>query len=222
MKSKVLFSWSSGKDSAIALHTLLQNPAYEVAGLLTTVTGDYDRISMHGVRRALLQRQAQSIGLTLVEVVITKNTTNADYERAMRETLGRQKEQGVTGIAIGDIFLEDLRRYREENLAKLDLQAVFPIWKRDTRELSRDFLRLGFRTVLTCVDTQVLDARFSGREYDEQLLCELPEGVDPCGENGEFHSFCYAGPIFRTPIAFRRGEVVLRDNRFAFCDLIPD
>lgn len=221
MTQRVLMSWSGGKDSALALHALRKDTAFEVAGLLTTLTEDYQRISMHGIRRALLEQQARSLGLPLFLVMIPKDCSNEIYEQRMRETLDAARAAGVNGVAIGDIFLEDLKRYREEKLAGAGLQAVFPIWKRDTTELSRTFIALGFRAVLTCVDTQKLDASFAGRDYDAALLADLPPTVDPCGENGEFHSCVTAGPIFSKPLAFTKGDVVLRDNRFCFCDLIP-
>jgi uncharacterized protein (TIGR00290 family) len=216
----VLFTWSGGKDSALALYEL-RRAGGEVAALLTTVTRDYGRVSMHGVRFELLERQAAAIGLPLEVVYIGKGADNAEYEAAMAERLGYHKEQGVSVVAFGDIFLEDLRRYREANLGRLGLKGVFPIWGRDTHELAASFLALGFKAVLTCVDTRVLGAAFAGREYDARLLAELPGGVDPCGENGEFHTFVYNGPLFREPVAWRRGEVVLREERFCYCDLVP-
>lgn len=218
---KVLFSWSAGKDAALALHELLKDPACQVQALLTTVTREYDRVSMHGVRRSLLQRQARAIGLPLEEVFIASGGSNADYEAAMAEVLTRYKEAGVTAVASGDILLEDVRAYRERNLARLGLRGLFPLWKRDTHELARSFIRQGFRAITTCVDTQALDARFCGRPIDERFLTELPAGVDPCGENGEYHSFVSAGPLFREPVAYTVGETVLREGRFAFCDLVP-
>ena len=220
-KTDLIFAWSGGKDSAMGLYEILRNPQYRVASLLTTVTEDYGRVSMHGVRRELLHEQAEALSLPLVEVGIGKDADNAEYEAKMGAELMRWKARGVETVAFADIFLEDLRRYREENLAKAGMKAVFPIWKVATTELSRRFIGLGFRAVLTCVDTQKLDASFAGRDYDEALLRDLPASVDPCGENGEFHSFVHAGPIFPHPIAVTRGEVVLRDGRFAFCDLIP-
>lgn len=220
MKKQILMSWSGGKDSAFALHELMKSGEYEVSALLTTVTEDYDRISMHGVRRTLLEKQAQSIGLPLEVVTIPKSCTNQTYEDAMRAMLERQKAAGVEAVAFGDIFLEDLKQYRIDKLAQVDMGAVFPIWKRYTTELAHEFIDSGFKTVLTCVDSQHLDGKFVGREYDKQLLAELPESVDPCGENGEFHSFAYAGPVFTQPIKFERGEVVLRDERFWYCDLV--
>lgn len=221
MRQKVLMSWSSGKDSAFALHQLMNDDSYEVAGLLTTLTRDYDRVSMHGVRRALLEAQAENIGLPLHIVWMSAGGSNEDYETQMRVILEEQKDQGVTAIAIGDIFLEDLRRYREEKLALVGMEAVFPIWGRDTRELSREFVDSGFQSIITCVDSESMPGSFAGRAYDHALLAELPSSVDPCGENGEFHSFAFGGPIFHSPINFDKGEIVLRDNRFYFCDLIP-
>lgn len=221
MNEKVLFTWSGGKDSAIALYELKKTHSYEISALLTTVTEDYDRVSMHGVRRILLEQQAESLGLSLEKVYITKNASNDEYERKMRDRLMIYKNQGVLSVAFGDIFLEDLRRYREKNLSKIGMKAIFPIWKRDTTELANIFIDLGFKAVITCVDSNVLDKRFVGRIYDKQFLRELPSSVDPCGENGEFHSFVYDGPIFRKRIVFTIGDIVLRDNRFYFCDLIP-
>jgi len=218
---KVVFTWSGGKDSALALHRLQMGDGYEVVALLTTVTEDYDRISMHGVRAALLERQARSLRLPLDQVRITRGASNEEYESRMEERLRHYRGIGVRSVVFGDIFLEDLKLYREQNLAKIGLKGLFPIWKQDTGVLARSFVDLGFRAVITCVDTQALDGRFSGREFDDALLADLPEGVDPCGENGEFHSFVYDGPLFCEAIPFARGETVLRDNRFRFCDLVP-
>jgi uncharacterized protein (TIGR00290 family) len=221
MKENVLFCWSSGKDSAFALYQLLTEGKYSVASLLTTVTQDYDRVSMHGVRIQLLEEQSQSLAIPLTKVVITRSASNDDYEKAITVVLQQFKDKGILQVAFGDIFLEDLRKYREDNLAKLGMTALFPIWKRDTTTMAQDFIAAGFKAVITCVDTNVLDKSFAGREFDEVLLADLPAGVDPCGENGEFHSFAYNGPIFKNPILFTRGEVVLRDERFCFCDLVP-
>ena len=217
---RVLMSWSGGKDSALALQEILAGGRYEVAALLTTVTKDYDRISMHGVRRSLLKQQAESLGLHLEEVFITKNASTGEYESSMRDVLTKYKESGVDSVVHGDIFLEDVRNYREDKLAQIDMHCIFPIWKADTRELLARFFRAGFKAITTCVDTKVLDKSFVGRELDEAFLSDLPAGVDPCGENGEFHSFVYDGPIFRRRIEFTIGEKVLRENRFAFCDLV--
>jgi uncharacterized protein (TIGR00290 family) len=217
----VLFSWSGGKDSAMALYALRAAGDCRVTALLTTITEEYDRISMHGVRRALLERQADSIGLPLHSVLIPPHCINATYEERMREALTVHLLHGTRKVAFGDIFLEDLRAYREGNLAQLGMEAVFPIWKRDTRELAREFVRLGFRAIAVCVDPRVLDASFAGRELDTSFFAELPHGVDPCGENGEFHTFVFEGPVFKTPIAFRVGEKVMRDG-FCFCDLLAE
>jgi uncharacterized protein (TIGR00290 family) len=215
---KVLFCWSGGKDSAMALHALRQNGDISITGLLTTVTDDCDRISMHGVRRALLLRQAEEIGLRLQEVRIPPECVNPIYEARMKEAMLLQKESGVTSVAFGDIFLEDLREYRERNLALVGMKAVFPIWGRDTRELARGFWEMGFRAVAVCIDARKLSPEFAGRELDEEFFQDLPEGVDPCGENGEFHTFVYDGPIFSKRIAVERGEMAERDG-FYFCDL---
>ena len=215
---KVLFSWSSGKDSAFALYELQKRKDIQIAGLFTTVTDEYDRVSMHGVRRELLHRQAAAIGLPLREIGITKNASNDEYEIKMRQLLVEAQAEGVTSVVFGDIFLEDLRKYREEKLAQLGMHAIFPLWKRNTRALVGDMLRLGFKAIVTCVDTQVMGQEFSGRVVDQHFLEDLPEKIDPCGENGEFHTFAYAGPIFQQPIGFEIGEKVLRDNRFYYCE----
>jgi uncharacterized protein (TIGR00290 family) len=222
MAEKIIFTWSGGKDSAMALYELQRTHSYEVSALLTTITEDYERISMHGVRRILLERQAESLGLPLEKVFISKNASNEEYESKMREALTKYRASGVSSVIFGDIFLEDLRKYREDKLSKVDMKGIFPIWKRDTTELAHTFIDLGFKAVVTCVDSNILDKKFVGRVFDGQFLSELPSTVDPCGENGEFHSFVYDGPIFRERIAFRVGDIVLRDNRFYFCDLIPD
>jgi uncharacterized protein (TIGR00290 family) len=216
----VLFTWSGGKDSAIALYELQRTKGFRVAALLTTVTEDYGRVSMHGVCNALLERQAEALGLPLEKVHITKDSSNAEYDARMADKLSYYRSQGVSAVAFGDIFLEDVRRYREENLGKVGMKALFPIWQRDTAELARAFLGLGFRAVVTCVDSTLLGRRFAGREFDASFLAELPAGVDPCGERGEFHSFVYGGPIFRNTVAHNRGQVVLRDG-FYYCDLLP-
>ncbi len=221
MAEKIIFTWSGGKDSAMALYELQRTHSYEVSALLTTITEDYERISMHGVRRILLERQADSLGLSLEKVFISKNTSNEEYESKMQDALIKYRATGVSYVVFGDIFLEDLRKYREDNLSKVDMKGIFPIWKRDTTELAHTFIDLGFKAVVTCVDSNVLDKKFVGRVFEEQFLSELPSTVDPCGENGEFHSFVYDGPIFRERIAFTMGDIVLRDNHFYFCDLIP-
>ena len=215
MPEKVLFSWSGGKDSALALYSIKQNKEFEITSLLTTVTADYDRISMHGVRRELLEKQAESIGIPLEKVIISRKSRNAEYEQKMKEVLLRNKNCGVSLVAFGDIFLEDLKKYRESNLAK-----IFPLWKQKSYILAKKFIELGFKAIITCVDSKQLDGRFCGKEFDAALLSELPKNVDPCGENGEFHSFVYSGPIFKEKIPFKKGEIVLRDEQFYFCDLM--
>ena len=218
---KLLVSWSGGKDSALMLHELQQTRRYEIAALLTTVTADYDRVSMHGVRRALLERQADALGLALETVFIAADTSDEAYGARMREVLERYAQVGISAVAFGDIFLEDVRRYREEKLAQVGMQGLFPLWGRDTAELARAFLDRGFRAVVTCVDSQALDGAFVGRDFDERFLAQLPPQVDPCGENGAFHSFVYNGPIFQQPVPYVKGEVVVRENRFYYCDLVP-
>ena len=217
----ILLCWSGGKDSAMALHTLLQQKTFQVVTLLTTVTEGYDRIAMHGVRRELLKRQAESIGLPLHEVFIPPQCVNPVYEARVEEALLIHFAQGVRKVAFGDIFLQDLRAYREKNLARIGMAALFPIWKHDTRELIRYFHDQRFRAVAVCIDTKVLDPSFAGRELDESFFRDLPANADPCGENGEFHTFVFDGPIFQSPIPIRTGEVVNRDG-FVFCDLLPE
>jgi len=217
----IVFCWSGGKDSALALHTLLRQNNVRIAALLTTVTEGYDRISMHGVRRELLQRQAESLHLPLHEVFIPPQCVNSIYEARMEEALRVFFKQGIRRVAFGDIFLEDLRLYREKNLARVEMQALFPIWKRDTRELIREFHATRFRSLAVCIDSKVLDPSFAGRELDASFFADLPPTVDPCGENGEFHTFVFDGPIFSRPIGFTFGEVVQRDS-FIFRDLLPD
>lgn len=218
---KVLFAWSGGKDSAMAFYELRQAGGHEIAALLTTVTQDYQRISMHGVRETLLERQAESIGLPLEKVHLTKQSSNEEYEARMRDALIGHKKMGVSAVAFGDIFLEDLKKYRQDNLSKVDMKGIFPVWKRNSTELAHAFLDLGFEAVITCIDANVLEKAFCGRTFDRQFLSELPSHVDPCGENGEFHSFVYAGPIFQKRLRYKKGGVVLRDNRYYFCDLLP-
>jgi uncharacterized protein (TIGR00290 family) len=215
----ILFCWSGGKDSAMALHALRQDNI-PIAALLTTVTETYDRISMHGVRRELLVQQAQSIGLPLHEVRIPPQCVNPIYEARMEEALRIHYDAGVRIVAFGDIFLEDLRAYREKNLARIGMTALFPIWKRDPRELIRSFHAAKFRAIAACVDPKVLDRSFAGRELDASFFRDLPAVVDPCGENGEFHTFVFDGPIFRYPIPVTIGDVVERDC-FIYCDLLP-
>ena len=221
MSKNIYLSWSGGKDSSLALHEIRKAGIYNVAGLITTITEDYDRISMHGVRVALLEQQAESLGVPLKKIFIPKEATNEIYEARMRALLEAGLRQGIDAVAFGDIFLEDLKIYREKNLAQLNMKGLFPIWKRDSAELAQTFINLGFKAELACIDTLHLDPSFAGRLYDQNLLRDLPAGVDPCGENGEFHSFAFDGPIFKHPIAHTLGEVVRRD-RYVFCDLVPN
>jgi uncharacterized protein (TIGR00290 family) len=217
----ILFCWSGGKDSAMALHAVLQQKDLRVVALLTTVTEGYERISMHGVRCELLDRQAESIGLPLHKVFIPPQCVNPVYEARMEEALRGFYERGVRKVAFGDIFLEDLRAYREKNLARVGMTALFPIWKRDTRELIHFFHAQRFRAIAVCVDPKVLDPSFAGRELDESFFDDLPPQADHCGENGEFHTFVFDGPILRALIPVRTGDIVNRDG-FVFCDLLPE
>ena len=220
MPEPIIMCWSGGKDSALALAELAADPRYEVVSLLTTVTSEYERISMHGVRRSLLRDQAEAIGLPLVEVEIPPRASNADYESAMKETLLTFQQDGVRRAAFGDLFLADIREYRERQMALIDMECLFPVWGRDTRQLARDFVADGFRAILCCVDPNQLDPAFCGRGIDDTFLDELPDGCDHCGENGEFHTYVSDGPVFRRPVPFERGEIVCRDG-FWYCDLLP-
>jgi uncharacterized protein (TIGR00290 family) len=219
---KILLSWSGGKDSASTLYELRKSNNYEIIALITTITEDYDRVSMHGVRRTLVEQQADSLGIKLETVLISRNASNQVYEANLSLVLSKYFELGIRNVAFGDLFLEEIRRYREDFLKKIGMQGIFPIWKRNTRELAETFLNLGFKAIISCVDSELIDKSFAGREFDEKFLLDLPSKADPCGENGEFHSFVYEGPIFKNPIHYSRGEVVLRDNRFYYCDLIPN
>ena len=219
MRERIAMCFSGGKDSALALHALRRSGSWRVETLITTVTDAYDRVSMHGVRRTLVRDQAEAIGIPLVEVVVPPQSSNKIYERAMGEAFDRLHEDGIRRVAFGDIFLEDLREYRERQLAASGLECLFPIWRQPTAALARSFIRDGFEAVTVCINPAVLDASFAGRAFDARFLADLPEGVDPCGENGEFHTFVWAGPILSRPIAVARGEVVERDG-FVFCDLL--
>jgi uncharacterized protein (TIGR00290 family) len=219
MTERVIFAWSGGKDSALALYELQRLRGYEVFALLTTVTKDYKRISMHGVRQDLLERQAECLDFPLEIIEISKKASNEEYESKMSAVLEKYKERGVDSVVFADIFLEDVRKYREDNLSRIGMSAIFPLWAKDTRELAHTFIDLGFEAIITCVDSKILDMSFAGRDFNERFLSELPPNVDPCGENGEFHSFVYDGPIFKQRISFTPGKVVLRDERFYFCDL---
>ena len=220
-REPILFCWSGGKDSAMALHAVQQDPEVRVEALLTTVTEGYDRISMHGVRRELLQEQARLIGLPLHEVFIPSECLNITYEARMEAALRIHLANGIRKVAFGDIFLEDLRAYREKNLGRIGMTGLFPIWKRDSHELIRAFHAQAFRSIAVCVNPKAIDGSFAGRELDRGFFDDLPPQVDCCGENGEFHTFAFDGPIFRETVKFRVGERVERDS-FIFCDLLPD
>jgi uncharacterized protein (TIGR00290 family) len=219
-RQPVLVSWSGGKDSCMALREILNDPDLRVEALLTTFTRDYDRVSMHGVRRALLERQADSLGIPLHQIPISKSATNAEYETRMAEAFAIYREHGTNRVVFGDLFLEEIRAYRERMLTGQGMLGLFPLWQRDTLALIREFLHQGFKTAVVCVDPKQLDPSFLGRVIDQDFLSQLPAGVDPCGENGEFHTFVFDGPIFRYPIKLGFGERVCRDS-FWFCDLLP-
>lgn len=245
MPTKAIFNWSGGKDSSLALNRVLKQGDHEILCLLTSVNSQYQRVSMHGVRRELLKQQAESIGLPLVEMLVPDSPSMDDYESAMRAKLQEIKQSGATVSIFGDIFLEDLRQYRENRLSEVGLRGEFPVWKIPTDELAREFVDLGFKAITTCVNDRYLDKSFVGRELDASFFRDLPSNVDPCGENGEFHTFVYDGPIFSRPIEFTKGEIVQRryeppqnkedDNvcgrndtqadtyaaGFWYCDLIP-
>jgi len=241
---KAIFNWSSGKDSALSLYKILQNPDYKIEYLLTSVNEQFQRISMHGVRVELLEAQAKSIDLPLKIMQIPEMPTMEVYETVMMQTLTELQKNGITHSVFGDIFLEDLRKYREDQLAKIGFEGVFPIWKIPSKELIDEFLQLGFKTIVVCVNERYLDKSFVGRIIDQEFINDLPENVDLCGENGEFHTFTFDGPIFSEPINFEIGEIVYRkyekpktedlsetacdtsssdafDYGFWYCDLIP-
>ena len=234
MKPKALFNWSSGKDSTLALYKILQEDQYEVSTLLTSINKEFQRISMHGVHVSLLEKQAESLGIPLIKMELPKEPSMEEYQQIMSKTMSEIQAQGITYSIFGDIFLEDLRKYREDQLKAIGMQAVFPLWKKDTLNLIHEFLDLGFKTIVTCVNGTYLDQSFAGRIIDQQFLDDLPNNVDPCGENGEFHTFTFDGPIFKNPIDFEIGEIVKKtypkpkadpedhdeDYVFWFCDLI--
>jgi uncharacterized protein (TIGR00290 family) len=219
-KIPIVMCWSGGKDSSLALQALLNSSEYDVKALLTTVTQEYDRISMHGVRRQLLEAQAASIGLPLHTVLIPPTCHNDTYEQRMREACESFKAQGIHHMAFGDLYLEDIRTYRDKMLAQIAMTAIYPVWGLDTKQLAQDFIASGFRAILCCTDPAQIPSEFCGRDYDQSLLTDLPTTCDPCGENGEFHTFVHAGPIFKQAIACTKGQAVLRDN-FWFCDITP-
>ena len=216
---KALLCWSSGKDSAWTLHVLRQRREVDVVGLLTTINAAHARVAMHAVRVALLEAQAQAAGLPLWQVPIPSPCSNQEYEAAMGEAVRKALAAGITTMAFGDLFLEDVRRYRETQLAGTGLTPIFPIWGLPTDALARDMVQAGLKARLTCVDPKQLPASFAGREFDTALLNDLPVSVDPCGERGEFHTFAYAGPMFRHPVPIQTGEIVTRDG-FVFADLL--
>lgn len=220
MKKKIILSWSGGKDCAFACSLIQDSDDYEIVALLTTITEAYDRVSMHGVRRILIEQQAESLGFPLETVYIPKESTIEDYEQRMGEMLLGYREHNVTAVAFGDVFLEDVRKYREENLARAGMEAVFPLWSKDTTALTGEFIDIGFEAIVTCVDSRVLDSSFIGREINHDFISGLPSGVDTGGENGEFHSFVFNGPIFKEKINVTVGKIVRRDS-FYFCDLLP-
>lgn len=223
MAHQIVLSWSGGKDSSLALEALRADARYTVVALMTSITSEYDRVSIHGVRRTLLEAQARSIGLPLFEVSLRAASSNEAYEAAFRQAVDDfgVVHPDVKHMAFGDLFLADVRAYRERVMASLGMTPVFPIWGRDTAQLAQEFIASGYGAHLVCVDTQQLGAEFAGREFDDALLRDLPASVDPCGENGEFHTFVSRGPIFQEPIDVEVGELVMRDDRFAYRDLIP-
>lgn len=233
MKPKAIFNWSSGKDSALALYKILKEDDFEITSLLTSINQEFQRISMHGVPVSLLEKQAESLGFPLIKMEIPKEPTMEEYQEIMSETMSEIKSQGVTHSIFGDIFLEDLKEYREKQLETIGMKAVFPLWKQNTTDLIHEFLDLGFKTIVTCVNETYLDKSFTGRIIDKEFLKHLPENVDPCGENGEFHTFTFEGPIFTNPIHFEIGDTVKKtypkpkvdgnedgEYVFWFCDLI--
>ena len=231
-KEKAIFCWSGGKDSALALYKVLKEGKFEVLALLTTVNASFKRVSMHGVREELVDQQAKSIGLPLIKMFVREGT-NSEYENEMELLLLKYKAQGITKVIFGDIFLEDLRTYRENNLSKIELKAEFPLWKKNTADLINEFLSLGFKTITCCVNDAYLKEDKVGVEINENFIQALPECIDPCGENGEYHTFCFDGPIFKTPIKFSIGEKIYKPlelnktdtltqtKGFWYCDLLP-
>jgi len=220
MKQRVLLSWSGGKDSALALYMLQKRDDFQVVGLLTTITEEYHRVSMHGVRQILVEKQADELGLPLMKVLIPRNGGEDEYRSRMRQAMLQAKGDGIEGVAFGDISLEDVRKYREERLAEVKMKALFPLWGSKTAEMAAYFIQEGFQAIVSCVDSRRLAKESAGRLIDQRFLEELPADVDPSGENGEFHTFVFWGPIYRRAVPFRRGRLVLRDS-FYFRDLLP-
>ena len=217
---RVLLSWSCGKDSAWALHQLRRDPGIEIVGLLTAMNARFDRVAMHAVRRSLVELQARAAGLELRTIELPHPCSDAEYRDAMADATGRARDAGIDAIAFGDLFLEDVRRYREDRLAGTGVEPLFPLWGADTAALANEMLAAGLRACITCVDPKQLGPGFLGREWDSQFLADLPDAADPCGENGEFHSFVHAGPMFGAAIPITKGETVHRDG-FDFADLLP-
>lgn len=234
MKSKAVFNWSSGKDSALALYKTLKDDQFEVTTLLTSINEEFQRISMHGVHVSLLEKQAESLGFPLIKMELPKEPSMEEYREIMSKTMNEIQSQGITHSIFGDIFLEDLRKYREDQLQSIGMKAVFPLWKQNTSHLINEFLDLGFKTIVTCVNETFLDKSFAGRIIDQNFIKDLPENIDPCGENGEFHTFTFDGPLFKNAIEFEIGETVKKtypkpksdendvegEYVFWFCDLI--
>jgi uncharacterized protein (TIGR00290 family) len=218
---KAIMAWSTGKDSALALHRVLEEGRLELHALLTTVSEEFDRVSMHGVRREQAVRQADALGLDLIEIRLPSTCTQETYDEIMRGALEQARSEGVTSVVFGDLFLEDIRAYRERQLAGIGMEAIFPLWGTDTRELAEEMIETGVRALVTCVDTEQLDGSFLGRQFDRAFLESLPAGVDPCGENGEFHTYCWSSPDFKEAVECTPGEIVLREDRFRFLDLLP-
>jgi uncharacterized protein (TIGR00290 family) len=220
-KEKIVLSWSGGKDSAFALHALLSQKKYDVRYLLTTVTRDYGRVSMHGVRQELLLEQAKRTSIESDIAYISRDAGNAEYESVMNGKTAKYVGEGIKNIAFGDLFLQDIRNYREKKMSGTGMNCIFPIWGMSTTVLANEIIKMGFKAIVCTVDPKKLDREFVGREFDENFLSSLPSEVDPCGENGEFHSFVYDGPIYDSPIKVRKGETVLRDG-FYFSDIKPE
>ncbi|MHC4124024.1 MAG: Dph6-related ATP pyrophosphatase [Planctomycetota bacterium] len=221
MKEKVLFSWSGGKESALALHKCFNSGKYEIVALLTISTKNNRRTTMHGIRENLLDLQVKALGIALEKVLISEKCNNDEYESKMFKVLKKYQSQGVKGVIFGDIFLDDLKKYREEKMSRLAMKAIFPLWKKRTAELAGEFINSGFKAIITSVDTDLIDKKFIGRYFDKQLLNELPSTADPCGENGEFHCFVYDGPVFQNSILYKKGKTFIKDKRFYYCDLVP-
>ena len=223
MTTPVALSWSGGKDSALTLQALRASGEYDVTALITSVTRGYERISIHGVRRSLLEQQAVALGLPLVEVTLEPACSNEDYQAAFLRGLTElsARQPGIAHLAFGDLYLADVRDYRDRMLAPTSFRGVYPLWQRPTDRLAEEFIAAGFRATLVCTDDTQVDPSFAGRQFDRALLADLPATADPCGENGEFHTFVWDGPIFTRPVPFTRGEIVQRDGRFTYCDLLP-